>query len=215
MLVLIADDEPDMIKILKAYFEKEGFQVVTAQDGEEALERFYSNPIDLAVLDWMMPKVSGIEACKEMKEQGTAKVLLLTAKSEHEDEYMALQAGADEYIRKPFDTRILMLRVKKLLQMDNKLVAHDLVVDLDGQKIHKNGQDLHATQKEFQLLRQLITNKGQILSRKILLDRVWGFDYYGDERTVDTHIRRLREKVGEHIIKTHRGMGYSLVDGHE
>ncbi|MCR8645985.1 response regulator transcription factor [Paenibacillus sp. N1-5-1-14] len=215
MQVLIADDEPYMLKILQAYFEKEGFNVLTAQDGEEALELFYNHPIDLAVLDWMMPRLSGIEACKEMKDQGTAKVLLLTAKTEDDDEFMALQAGADEYIRKPFDTRILIMRVKKLLQMDNKLVAYDLVVDLDGQKIHKNGQDLHATQKEFQLLRQLITNKGQILSRKTLLDRVWGFDYFGDERTVDTHIRRLREKVGEHVIKTHRGMGYSLTDEHE
>ncbi|MGO4349769.1 response regulator transcription factor [Paenibacillus sp. MCAF9] len=215
MNILIADDEPFMLKILKAYFEKEAFHTFLAQDGEEALNIFYSNNIHLAVLDWMMPKVNGIEVCKEIKKQSKTKVLMLTAKGEDEDELIALQSGADEYVSKPFDPRILILRVKKLLHMDNQIAIGNIKVDIDSQKIFRDETDLQATNKEFHLMRYLIENKGIIVSRKALLDRIWGFDYFGEERTVDTHIRRLRAKIGDHLIRTHRGMGYSLEEPHE
>jgi DNA-binding response OmpR family regulator len=215
MHILIADDEPFMLNIIKAYFVKEGFTTCSAQDGEEALQLFYNHKIDLAVLDWMMPKVNGIQVCKEIKKQSTTKVLLLTAKGEQEDELIALQSGADDYVRKPFDPRILMLRTKELLMMDNELVLGDVRIVMDAQKIYRNGQDLHTTHKEFQLMKYLIENKGNIISRKSLLDHVWGFDYIGEERTVDTHIRRLREKIGESKIRTHRGMGYSMEHAHD
>ncbi|MCE5168568.1 response regulator transcription factor [Paenibacillus profundus] len=210
MNILIADDEPHMLNIIKAYFDREGFRTYIAADGEAALNVFYSEAIDLAVLDWMMPKVSGIDICKEMKQRRGAKVLLLTAKGETEDELKALQSGADDYVRKPFDPRILMLRAKKLLQVEDGVRLGNLTVDMQGYKIYKNGRDIQATNKEFLLLKTFIEHKGRILTRQTLLDQVWGFDYFGDDRTVDTHIRRLREKIGEHFIKTHRGVGYSL-----
>ncbi|MCR8980156.1 response regulator transcription factor [Brevibacillus laterosporus] len=215
MNILLADDDLDMLRIIRLYFEKEGFKTFTAQDGEEALAVFYNQKIDLAVLDWMMPKISGLEVCKEIKGHHTAKVLMLTAKGEHEDELMALEVGADEYVRKPFEPRILIVRAKKLLQIEDSIRIGPLRVDMQGGKIFKDGIDLEATKKEFQLMKCFLTNRGRILSRKTLLDQVWGFDYYGEERTVDTHIRRLREKIGEQLIKTHRGVGYSLEVGHE
>ncbi|MTK12644.1 MAG: response regulator transcription factor [Clostridiaceae bacterium] len=210
MNILIADDEVYMLKILKAYFEKEGYNVFLAEDGERALDIFYNNRIDIAVIDWMMPKLNGIELCKAIKDKGNTKVLMLTAKSENEAEFMALNIGADDYIKKPFDPRILILRVKKLLKSEMLLCIENIKIDLQAQKIFKNDTDLNVTKKEFELMNCFLENKGIILSRKKLLDMVWGLDYFGEERTVDTHIRRLREKVGEDLIKTHRGMGYSL-----
>lgn len=215
MNLLLADDEPLMLQILKAYFVKEGFQVFLAEDGEAALNLFYNNQIDLAVLDWMMPGRSGVEVCREIKRTSRAKVLLLTAKGESDDEFVALKAGADDYLRKPFDSRILLLRVKKLLQLSSKIMVGELTIDLEGQKIYRRGVDVGATHKEFELMKVLGMNKGQIVTRKILLDQVWGFDYFGEERTVDTHIRRLREKIGEDSIRTYRGMGYCLEDQNE
>lgn len=216
MNILIADDEPFMLKIVQAYLEKESFTTYPARDGEEALHLFYTNKINLVILDWMMPKQSGIQVCKEIKKQSkTTKVLLLTAKGETEDELIALQSGADEYISKPFDPRILILRVRKLLQMDRRITIGDLQIDMEGQRIYRNNEDIQATNTEFHLMKYLIENRGVIITRKALLDHVWGFDYLGEERTVDTHIRRLRVKIGEHVITTHRGMGYSLDEPHE
>lgn len=215
MNLLLADDEPLMLQVIKAYFKKEGFQTFLAQDGEEAINLFYHHKIDLAILDWMMPKRSGIEVCREIKKMGRTKVLLLTAKGNVDDEFLALQSGADDFVRKPFDPRILLLRAQKLLQLGAKMTFGDLTVDLDAQKVYREGNDVQATHKEFELVKYLALNKGQIITRKMLLDQVWGLDYYGEERTVDTHIRRLREKIGEGRIKTYRGMGYSLVGGDE
>ena len=144
------------------------------------------------------------------KKKGNTKMVMLTAKSEDEDEFVKFNTGADEYIKKPFDPRILILRVKKLLNSEMLLCIRDIKIDLQAQKIFKNDIDLNVTKKEFELMNCFLENKGIILSRKSILDMVWGLDYFGEERTVDTHIRRLREKIGEDLIKTHRGMGYSL-----
>jgi DNA-binding response OmpR family regulator len=211
MNLLLADDEPLMLQVIKAYFMKEGFQTFLAQDGEEAINLFYHHKIDLAILDWMMPKRSGLEVCREIKKMGRTKVLLLTAKGNVDDEFLALQSGADDFVRKPFDPRILLLRAQKLLQLGASMTFGDLTVDLNAQKVYRDGNDVQATHKEFELVKYLALNKGQIITRKMLLDQVWGLDYYGEERTVDTHVRRLREKIGEGRIKTYRGMGYSLV----
>jgi DNA-binding response OmpR family regulator len=155
-----------MIKILKAYFEKESFNTFLAQDGEEALEIFYTNKIDLAILDWMMPKMNGIQVCKEIKKQSKTKVLLLTAKDDSEDELIALQSGADEYVSKPFDPRVLILRAKKLMHMDTQIFIGDLKIDMEGQKIFRKDKDLQATNKEFHIMKYLIENRGIIISRK-------------------------------------------------
>ncbi|MBB6714308.1 response regulator transcription factor [Clostridium gasigenes] len=210
MNILIADDEAQMVKILSAYFNKEGFNTILAKDGEEALNLFSSSKIDLAILDWMMPKVNGIDVCRYIKDNSNTKVLILTAKGENEDELEALNCGADEYVKKPFDPRILIMRAKKLLEFKDLLKISNLNIDIASKKVYKNEKLLTLTKIEFELIKCFTINKGIILSREKLLDLVWGLEYEGDYRTVDTHIRRLRSKIGEEIIKTHRGLGYSL-----
>ncbi|MEG1002861.1 MAG: response regulator transcription factor [Clostridium sp.] len=210
MNVLIADDEKQMVKILCAYFEKEGFNTFKAYDGEEALELFQANKIDLAILDWMMPKVTGLEACKYIKENGNTKVLILTAKGQNDDEIEALNCGADEYVKKPFDPRILIIRAKKLINATEEVNINNININLEKQRVYRSGEELKLTKIEYDLLNSFIKNKGIILSRDKLIDLVWGIDYEGDYRTVDTHIRRLRSKIGEDIIKTYRGIGYSI-----
>ncbi|WP_088041913.1 response regulator transcription factor [Bacillus sp. EAC] len=211
MNILIADDELDMLKILNAYFVKEGYQVFLAEDGEKALEVFYREKIDLAILDWMMPYCSGMNVCKEIKRKGNTKVLMLTAKSEDEDELHALTIGADDYVKKPFHPGILLTRAKKLLKEDKQITVSDLKIDLQAKVVTKNEEILSLTKKEIELLSCFIRNQGKVLSREDLLSSVWGIDYDGDDRTVDTHIRRLREKIGEELIQTHRGLGYSFI----
>ena len=212
MNILVADDELSMLKIIEAYLKKENFNVLTASDGEKALEKFYENKIDLAILDWMMPNIDGIEVCKQIKEKSDTKVMMLTAKGQVDDEIDALNIGADDYIKKPFDPRLLIIRVKKLIGYNDIFKLKNLKVDLKQQKAFKDDKDLGLTKTEFELLKTLVNNKGSILPREKLLDLVWGMDYYGDLRTVDTHIRRLRSKIGEEYITTHRGLGYCLED---
>ncbi len=209
MNILIADDELDMLKILQSYFQREGFTVFTATNGAEALDIFYHEKIDLAILDWMMPEKDGITVCREMKETQNIKVLILTARDTGEDEYLALSDGADDYVNKPFYPQVLIMRVKKLLQMESVQRLNDVSFDISSQRVWREGKELDLTKTEFQLLRVFSQNRRQILTRDQLLDLVWGMDYMGDPRTVDTHIRRLREKIGEDIIQTHRGVGYS------
>lgn len=210
MNVLIADDENSMVKILEAYFKKEGFNIFIAKNGEEALEIFSLNKIDLAILDWMMPKINGIDVCKYIKKNSNTKVLILTAKSQNEDEIEALNCGADEFIKKPFDPRILIIRAKKLIPFYEEINIDDLKINIEEMKAYKGKELLKLTKIEYELLLVFIKNKGIILSRDRLIDLVWGMDYEGDYRTVDTHIRRLRAKIGEDTIKTYRGMGYSM-----
>ncbi|MBK5446183.1 MULTISPECIES: response regulator transcription factor [unclassified Peribacillus] len=210
MAVLIADDEPQMVKILSTYFKKEGFNVLTANDGQEALDIFESTKIELAILDWMMPKIDGIEVCKYIKDNSQTKVLILTAKGQTEDEIKALHNGADEYIKKPFDPQILLLRAKKLMNNSEEIKVRDIRIMEHEKKAYKHEELLQLTKIEYDLLLFFSRNKGVILSRDRLVDSVWGMDYDGDLRTVDTHIRRLRTKIGTDIIKTYRGVGYCL-----
>lgn len=212
MNILLADDEEAILKILKIYLEKEGFFCFLAKNGKEAQEIFYTNMIDLAVLDWMMPKVTGIELCTEFKKVKEIKIIILTAKTTDNDELKGLLSGADDYIKKPFDPRVLVARVKKILKIEEKIIWNHLSIDFLAQKVYKEELDLNLNNKEFMLFKYLYENRGLILSREKLLNNVWGFHYFGDDRTVDTHIRRLREKIGQECIKTHRGMGYSLED---
>lgn len=210
MVVLIADDEPQMVTILSAYFRKEGFKVLTANDGQEALDLFESTKIELAIVDWMMPKIDGIEVCKYMKKHSETKVLMLTAKGQTEDEIKALLSGADDYIKKPFEPQILLLRAKKLMNNQEEIKISDLKIMTHENKAYQHGELLQLTKIEYDLLLFFSRNKGVILSRERLIDSVWGMDYDGDPRTVDTHIRRLRTKIGNDFIKTYRGVGYCL-----
>lgn len=216
MRVLVAEDDPDMQKILMMYLKREGYDAAAVSDGQAALEYLAQNKVDLAVLDWMMPKKSGIDVCREVRGYGIpVKILILTAKSSSEHEIAGLSCGADDYIRKPFEPRILMLRIKKLCSLDKVLRCSGLTLNQDTMTVSLNGEILKLTKKEYELLRCLMINRKIILSREKLLEQVWGIDYEGDERTVDTHIRRLRGKIGEHFITTHVGLGYSLEEPHE
>jgi len=208
--ILIADDESKMLKILATYFRKEGFSTIEAKNGQEALTIFESQKIDLAILDWMMPQINGIEVCKYIKENSDTKVLILTAKTQTEDEIKALSCGADEYIKKPFDPRILIIRAKKLLNLDEEFKFNDIKIIANKKKVYIKDQQLQLTKIEYELLLTFIKNEGIILSRDRLIDLVWGMNYDGDYRTVDTHIRRLRIKLGGNTIKTYRGLGYSF-----
>lgn len=210
MKILIVDDEEKLLKILKKYFEVEGFSVETALDGEEAIFKIDENKIDLVILDWMIPKISGIEVCKYIKENTNAKVLMLTARTQFDDELEALNIGADEYVKKPFDIRVLVMRGKKLLNLDKNFRFKNIDINFESQKVYRDGENLNLTKIEFELLKCFVKNKGIILSRGKIIDLVWGLDYDGDPRTVDTHIRRLRRKIGEDVVKTYRGIGYSL-----
>lgn len=210
MKILIVDDEEKLLKILKKYFEVEGFSVETALDGEEAIYKIDENKIDLVILDWMIPKISGIEVCKYIKENTNAKVLMLTARTQFDDELEALNIGADEYVKKPFDIRVLVMRGKKLLNLEKNFRFKNMDINFESQKVYRDGENLNLTKIEFELLKCFVKNKGIILSRGKIIDLVWGVDYDGDPRTVDTHIRRLRRKIGEDVIKTYRGIGYSL-----
>lgn len=212
MKILLVDDEEAILKIVKIYLEKEGYGIFTAQNAESAKEIFYNEKIDLLILDWMLPKVSGINLCEEFKRNRDVKIIMLTAKIEVEDELKALFKGADDYIRKPFDPRILVARVNKLLKKEERIRFKDLEIDIRGNKVYRNNDDLLLKNKEFQLLIFFLNNKNIILSREKILDNIWGYDYFGEDRTVDTHIRRLRKKIGENLIKTYRNMGYSLED---
>lgn len=210
MTILIADDEPQILKILSAYFKNEGFDVLAANDGQEALDIVESTKIELAILDWMMPKIDGVEVCKYIKDNSQTKVLILTAKGQNQDELKALHNGADDYIRKPFDPQILLVRAKKLMNSSKEIKVSDIRIMENEKKAYKHEEQLQLTKIEYDLLLFFSKNKGVILSREMLIDRVWGMDYDGDPRTVDTHIRRLRTKIGTDIIKTYRGVGYCL-----
>lgn len=210
MNILIADDSPEIVHIVSAYLKKDGFTVFTATNGEEALEIFYQEKIDLAIIDWMMPKLDGIEVTKTIKAESPVKVLMLTAKNTGADEFLSLTSGADEYITKPFHPQVLLLRIKKLLGLTQTILIQDLMIDPTNMKVWKNEEIIDLTKKEFELLMMLFKNRGTILTRGQLLIGVWGMDYDGVERTVDTHIRRLREKVGASIVHTKRGVGYTI-----
>lgn len=211
MKILVAEDEKEMQKILRLYLEKTGYEVDTASDGQEAFEKLCQKDYDLLIADWMMPKMDGIALCREVRSCSMPlKIIMLTAKGEAENEVTGLSFGADDYIKKPFAPKVLLLRIEKMFQLKEMLVCGSITVKSNLQTAYKNGEEIKLTQKEFLLLQILIKNKGITLSRELLLDRVWGNTYQGDERTLDTHIRRLRAKIGKEYIVTYVGIGYRM-----
>lgn len=223
--ILVVDDEKNIVDIIKFNLKKEGYEVITASDGEEAvLKTFEENP-DLILLDIMMPRVDGYEACKKIREKYDTPIIMLTARAEEVDKVLGLELGADDYVTKPFGVRELMARVKANLRRKsvapqtveaakgNTLVFGILEVDMDLYEVKKDGKVVELTFREFELLKFLATQKAQIFSRETLLEKVWGYEYFGDVRTVDVTVRRLREKVETdparpQYILTKRGVGY-------
>ncbi len=214
--ILIADDEERMRKLVADFLKKEGFHTIEASNGKEALEVFFEAPgLDLLILDVMMPEYDGWTVCREIRKHSLVPVIMLTARSEESDELFGFELGVDEYISKPFSPQVLVARVNALLRRmgKNTQVVKSfcgLEIDEKSRYVIVNGARLNLTPKEFELLVYLTDNEGRALSRDQILNAVWDFNYYGDVRTVDTHIKKLRLKLGNkgEYIQTVRGLGY-------
>jgi two-component system, OmpR family, response regulator ResD len=211
MKILVVEDEENIRKVIKKILEINEFEVEEACDGAEAMEKFYNEKIDLIILDWMLPKINGIEVLKMVRRESSLPILMLTAKSQEDDEVEGLEVGANDYLKKPFSLKILITRVKKLLNLiGGKKKYGILEVDSNNHKVYVRGKDTNISPKEFELLNYLILNSGIALNRGKILADVWDFAYDGDYRTVDTHIKTLRKKIGAEHITTVRGVGYKF-----
>ena len=217
--VLVVYDESRMRKLVRDFLVKSNFDVLEAEDGEQAVDIFFQEKdIALIVLDVMMPKMDGWQVCREIRAYSKVPNIMLTAKADEQDELLGFQLGVDEYISKPFSPKILVARIDAILRRTNpqgqdKLIScGGIQVDKEAHQVKINGQDVELSYKEFELLTYFIENKGIALSREKILNNVWNYDYFGDARTIDTHVKKLRSKLGEqgNMIKTIWGMGYKL-----
>lgn len=212
--ILIVEDESRMRRLISDYLKKEGYSIIEADNGKKAIDIFSSEKIDLIILDIMMPKYDGWTVCREIRKISNIPIIMLTARSEESDELFGFELGADEYITKPFSPKILVARVKALLKrsyMEEEKISYDgLEIDVNGHRVFIEGREIEMTPKEYELLIFITQNKGAALSREQILNSVWGYDYFGDLRTVDTHIKRLRMKLENksNYIQTVRGVGY-------
>ena len=216
--ILVVDDESRIRKIIRDFLVREGYVVCEAEDGEAALDIFCSNnDIDLIIMDVMMPKMDGWQLCKEVRKLSKVPILMLTAKSEEQDELKGFELGVDEYISKPFSPKILTARVNALLRRTTG--DNEEILDIAGITVNKtahtvtiDGKEIDLSFKEFELLTYFMENRGIALSREKILNNVWNYDYYGDARTIDTHVKKLRSKMGEKgkFISTIWGMGYKF-----
>ena len=217
--ILVVDDETRMRKLVGDFLKKSGYQVMEAADGSEALDIFFEQQdIALIILDVMMPKMDGWQVCRELRSYSKVPIIMLTAKSEERDELMGFELGVDEYITKPFSPKILVARVEAILRRsgagnsDDMLEAGGIVVDRAAHSVMIDGEPVDLSYKEFELLVFFMENIGMALSREKILNSVWNYDYYGDARTIDTHVKKLRSKMGPKgdLIKTIWGLGYKL-----
>ena len=222
--ILAVDDEVHILELISFNLKAAGYHVVTALTGEEALKRCEVEKPSLVLLDIMLPGIDGLEVCRRLKGDRTTSnipIIMLTARGDEVDKILGLELGADDYITKPFSVRELAARVKSLLrrvapQQESEpqtLRAGDIMIDITNYEAFKGGEKLSLTLKEFELLKVLVLSRGKVLTRDFLLDRIWGYEYSGETRTVDVHIRHLRQKLGEEpYIETVRGVGYRFVD---
>lgn len=217
--ILVVDDEARMRKLEKDFLVKSGYQVVEAEDGSQALDIFFEqNDIALIILDVMMPKLDGWQTCREIRQYSRVPIIMLTAKSDERDELQGFQLGVDEYISKPFSPKILVARVEAILRRTNQITSDEIletngiVIDKAAHSVTVDGNPIELSYKEFELLTYFVENKGIALSREKILNSVWNYDYFGDARTIDTHVKKLRSKMqgkGD-LIKTIWGVGYKL-----
>lgn len=221
--ILIVDDDKNICELLRLYLAKEGYETVLAFDGEEALKLFEKEKPSIVLLDVMMPKVDGLEACRKIRAQSSVPVIMLTAKGETFDKVLGLELGADDYIVKPFDTKEVVARIKAVLRRcnpaktegtDEEIKYDNLSVNLTKYELKVGGKTVDAPPKELELLYYLASHPNRVFTRDQLLDEVWGFEYYGDSRTIDVHVKRLREKLEgaseEWSLKTVWGVGYKF-----
>ena len=217
--ILVVDDESRMRKLVKDFLTKKGFTVIEAGDGEEAVDKFFEvKDIALIILDVIMPKMDGWQVCREIRQYSKVPIIMLTAKSDEKDELQGFDLGVDEYITKPFSPKILVARVEAILRRSNVLAADD-TMEAGGIELNKaahevliDGKSVELSYKEFELLAYFMSNQGVALSRERILNNVWNYDYFGDARTIDTHVKKLRSKLGAkgEYIKTIWGMGYKF-----
>lgn len=217
--ILVVDDESRMRKLERDFLEREGFQVLEAKDGLEAMEIFYGDKdISLIILDVMMPKMDGWQVCREVRQSSRIPVIMLTARGEERDELQGFELGVDEYISKPFSPKILVARVEAILRRSNVFNPEEvadaggIVIDKTAHQVTIDGRVIELSYKEFELLSYFVENQGIALSREKILNNVWNYDYFGDARTIDTHVKKLRSKMGEkgNYIRTIWGMGYKF-----
>ncbi|MBQ9866477.1 MAG: response regulator transcription factor [Lachnospiraceae bacterium] len=217
--ILVVDDESRMRKLVRDFLVKNDYAVLEAEDGSAALDVFYSdNNIDLLILDVMMPKMDGWEVCKEIRKTSNVPIIMLTARGEERDELLGFQLGVDEYMSKPFSPKILVARVEAILRRttgvseDSRIEAGGVVVDKQAHTVYVDGQLIDLSYKEFELLSFFMENQGIALSREKILNSVWNYDYFGDARTIDTHVKKLRSKMGKKgdLIHTIWGLGYKF-----
>lgn len=217
--ILVVDDESRMRKLVRDFLVRSNYDVIEAEDGEQALDLFYQDStIALVILDVMMPKMDGWQVCKEIRSQSQVPVIMLTAKTDESDELLGFQLGVDEYIAKPFSPKILVARVEAVLRRsmgasgENVLSLAGIVLDKAAHQVTIEGEPIELSYKEFELLNYFMENRGIALSREVILNHVWNYDYFGDARTIDTHVKKLRSKMGKQgaYIKTIWGMGYKF-----
>ncbi len=221
--ILLVDDEKTLVKTLTFNLEKEGYQVIPAYDGEEALNKVESDNPDLIILDLMLPGVDGFEVCQRVRKNMDIPIIMLTARGDDIDKILGLELGADDYLTKPFNPRELLARVKAIIRrsevqgsaLKSVLKIQDLQIDLYQHKVRVKGEEVELTSKEFAILNLLASNSGRVYSREQLLEQIWGYNYYGDARTVDVHIRHLREKIesdpsNPYYVLTVWGTGYKF-----
>ena len=217
--ILVVDDEARMRKLEKDFLVRSGYQVIEAEDGSQALDIFFEqNDIALVILDVMMPKMDGWQTCREIRQYSQVPIIMLTAKADERDELQGFQLGVDEYISKPFSPKILVARVEAILRRTNQLTSDEIlevngiVIDKAAHSVTIDGAPVDLSYKEFELLAYFMENKGIALSREKILNSVWNYDYFGDARTIDTHVKKLRSKMNGKgdLIKTIWGVGYKL-----
>jgi DNA-binding response OmpR family regulator len=216
--VLLVEDEENLASLVRAYLEKEGYDVISVTSGAEALRAVEGQPVRLVVLDLNLPDMDGLDVCRQIRTRSSVPVVMLTARDEEPDRLAGLETGADDYIGKPFSPRELVARMKAVLRRterhpaEEELVLGDVVLRRSAREVGVAGEPIELRPKEFDLLAYLMQNRGAVLSRDVLLERVWGFDYAGGTRTVDVHVAQLRRKLGRpDLIRTVRGSGYKAV----
>lgn len=216
--VLVVDDEPLIVQMLSIALSYEKFEVSVARTGPEAIQQASANKPDLVILDWMLPGMDGVEVCRRLRSGGGVGILMLTARGEDEDQVVGLEAGADDYLIKPFTLPVLLARMKAILRrrginLQGTLRAGDVMLDRQTRKVQRGERLIDLTPREFDLFEMLLSHPRQVFSREAIVNRVWGYDYFGDTNVVDVYIRYLREKLGDEertLIRSVRGVGYSL-----
>ena len=213
--LLIVEDEPDIQELLEAYLHDAGYETTIAEDGVEALAKFQKDKFDLILLDLMLPKIDGFGVCEFIRRESNVPILMLTALDGEQEQLRGLQMEIDDYVTKPFSMPILLQKIRAILRRtsaekeENRCLRYrDLTLDLDGMEAVLAGRSLDLTTREFELLQTLISSPGRVFTREVLLAKLWGYDFFGDERVVDSHIKNLRRKLGTEYIETVRGVGY-------